>query len=84
MRIWAAIRRHQGDAFRQKTGRKFTYAIEGNVVGDKFGWAASVVGDLNGDGILDMVAAFRDENRVGVYLGVGDGTFSATRSPTLT
>jgi hypothetical protein len=37
---------------------------------------ALVKGDLNGDGILDLVAADVDANQVVVLLGKGDGTFS--------
>ena len=32
--------------------------------------------DLNGDGVLDLVAELADENRIAVLLGVGDGTFA--------
>jgi hypothetical protein len=42
------------------------------------GNAVAVAGaDLNGDGKLDLVAARPDVNTVGVYLGLGDGTFQS-------
>ena len=37
--------------------------------------SAVTLGDLNGDGSLDLVAAYRADNKVGVLLGNGDGTF---------
>ena len=37
--------------------------------------SAVTLGDLNGDGVLDLVAAYRADNKVGVLLGKGDGTF---------
>src|SRR5271157_5372686 len=37
--------------------------------------SALTLGDLNGDGALDLVAAYRADNKVGVLLGNGDGTF---------
>ena len=37
--------------------------------------SALTLGDLNGDGALDLVAAYRTDNKVGVLLGKGDGTF---------
>jgi hypothetical protein len=43
------------------------------------GTAWVTVGDLNGDGVLDIVTANRIDNTVSVFMGVGDGTF---RPPT--
>jgi len=40
--------------------------------------ASLVVGDFNGDGILDIAVANRDSNTVTILLGNGDGTFSPT------
>jgi trimeric autotransporter adhesin len=40
--------------------------------------ASLVVGDFNGDGILDVAVANRDSNTVTILLGNGDGTFSPT------
>src|SRR5271157_19069 len=37
--------------------------------------SAVTLGDLNGDGAVDLVAAYRADNKVGVLLGNGDGTF---------
>src|SRR5271157_4918191 len=37
--------------------------------------SALTLGNLNGDGALDLVAAYRADNKVGVLLGNGDGTF---------
>jgi hypothetical protein len=39
-----------------------------------------VVGDFNGDGILDVAVANGGSNNVSVLLGNGDGTFQAARS----
>ncbi|MGO9519535.1 MAG: FG-GAP-like repeat-containing protein, partial [Candidatus Korobacteraceae bacterium] len=37
--------------------------------------SAATLGDLNGDGVLDLLAVYRADNKVGVLLGNGDGTF---------
>jgi len=43
------------------------------------GWANSVaLGDLNGDGVLDLALANYPDSAVGVLLGNGDGTFGPT------
>lgn len=42
--------------------------------------ACVTLGDLNGDGVLDMVTADGGSNKVSVYLGNGDGTFHARTS----
>lgn len=34
-------------------------------------------GDLNGDGIIDLVTSYYNDNKAGVLLGNGDGTFKA-------
>ncbi len=39
------------------------------------GTASVAVGDLNGDGIPDIVTANRIDDTVSVFLGIGDGTF---------
>ena len=39
--------------------------------------SAVTLGDLNGDGVPDLVAAYRADNKVGVLQGKGDGTFKA-------
>lgn len=40
------------------------------------------IGDLNGDGSLDLVTANSDSNDVSVLLGTGTGSFgTATNSP---
>ncbi|HEY6005022.1 MAG TPA: VCBS repeat-containing protein [Anaeromyxobacter sp.] len=42
-------------------------------------------GDLDGDGLVDLVAANEEEDSITVFLGLGDGTFqrvSATNFPT--
>src|SRR4030095_6581921 len=36
-----------------------------------------VLGDFNGDTILDLVVAHRDSNTVSILLGTGTGTFGA-------
>src|SRR5262249_36544894 len=43
--------------------------------GDGCGTPTPAVGDLNGDGIPDIVATEFDAFRIGVLLGNGDGTF---------
>ncbi len=37
--------------------------------------SALTLGDLNGDGALDLVAGYRADNKVGLLLSNGDGTF---------
>ena len=39
------------------------------------GPSALTLGDLNGDGALDLVSAYRAENKIGLLLGNGDATF---------
>ena len=34
-------------------------------------------GDLNGDGVLDLISASASDNSVNVLLGNGDGSFQA-------
>ena len=41
------------------------------------------IGDFNGDGIPDLVTANEGGNTATVFLGNGDGTFTAGPSPTL-
>ena len=41
---------------------------------------ALVASDLDGDGILDLIAVNRGSAEIGVLRGIGDGTFSATQS----
>jgi hypothetical protein len=41
---------------------------------------AITVNDFNGDGILDIAVASRFYNDVGIFLGVGDGTFAIYRN----
>jgi hypothetical protein len=41
------------------------------------------VGDLNGDGILDLAVADQGSNRVSILLGKGDGTFQAAQNYSL-
>jgi hypothetical protein len=48
--------------------------IEHNV-GDEAGVQSVAVADLDGDGVLDLVALDTDDETVTAYLGVGDGTF---------
>ncbi len=38
---------------------------------------SAAIGDLNGDGLADVVVANSESNNVGVLLGRGDGTFTA-------
>src|SRR5207302_5071208 len=38
------------------------------------------LGDINGDGKLDLVVANRSNNNVGVLLGNGNGTFAAMQT----
>jgi hypothetical protein len=38
------------------------------------------IGDINGDGKLDLVSANREANNVSVFLGNGDGTFRAPQN----
>jgi flagellin-like hook-associated protein FlgL len=38
------------------------------------------LGDVNGDGILDMVTADRNDSKASVFIGNGDGTFYARSS----
>ncbi len=40
---------------------------------------AVTVGDLNGDGIPDIVAAHQDDDQLSLYLGLGDGSFRPER-----
>jgi hypothetical protein len=40
---------------------------------------AVTVGDVDGDGIPDIVAAHRDDDQLSLYLGLGDGTFRPER-----
>ena len=42
------------------------------------------IGDLNGDGKLDLVAANYSSNNVSIFLGNGDGTFTAASTATVT
>jgi flagellin-like hook-associated protein FlgL len=44
--------------------------------------SGGALGDLNGDGILDMVTADAADNTVSIMLGNGDGTFRARTSVT--
>ena len=44
------------------------------------GTASVAVGDLNGDGIPDIVTANRIDDTVSVFLGTGDGTFQPPRT----
>jgi hypothetical protein len=41
---------------------------------------SAVVGDFNGDGVLDVAVVNGDSNTLNVFLGNGDGTFQAARS----
>jgi uncharacterized delta-60 repeat protein len=41
---------------------------------------SAVVGDFNGDGVLDIAVVNGDSNTVNVFLGNGDATFQAARS----
>jgi hypothetical protein len=41
---------------------------------------SAVVGDFNGDGVLDVAVVNGDSNTVNVFLGNGDATFQAARS----
>ena len=43
------------------------------------GTASVAVGDLNGDGIPDIVTANRVDDTVSVFMGTGDGTFEPPR-----
>jgi FG-GAP-like repeat/FG-GAP repeat len=40
----------------------------------------TVIGDLNGDGFMDLVTANLHDNSVSILLGVGDGTFTSAVS----
>jgi len=63
----AAVRINRGDG---------TFARPAAFNGQEFGEPASA-GDLNGDGIADLVFSNRQAQRISIYLGNGDGTFRA-------
>src|SRR6202041_771664 len=63
----AAVRMNRGDG---------TFARPATFNGQEFGEPASA-GDLNGDGIADLVFSNRQTQRIAIYLGNGDGTFRA-------
>jgi hypothetical protein len=58
-----------------------TFATQGIFGAQNAGGAYSVtLGDVNGDGKLDIATANRSANGVSVLLGNGDGTFQASQS----
>ncbi len=66
----AAVRLNRGDG---------TFARPSAFNGQEFRKPVSA-GDLNGDGIADLVFSDRPAHRISIYLGNGDGTFRASGS----
>ena len=60
-----------------------TFSFSGSYAAESFNSKDVTLGDMNGDGILDLISTGRDSNydgRVTVRLGCGDGTFKAASS----
>src|SRR5262245_53173140 len=74
---WNQGRRLTLETLEERTLLSFLDGVNYDV--GKTPWSVAA-GDLNGDGIPDLVTANIHDNAVSVLLGNGDGTFQAARS----